>query len=301
MLYCFDRDLYDVMDDGECTTFSVGPVLTWFVATANTASSYQTLSSSSHHQDSNSNNALLSRLFDAFVASHPLLPLYCSFALLLQHKPTILDDPLLVHRPLQLRPLPDDNEQHGGVDSLIDRALDLMGRLPPNRRLWLVASHYYGDGAIEDLLSTASSNSLLRLVAPESYCVSTSTMSTTTTTHFKMKRKPSSETTTTTPFPRAYIALGRGRPTSPKQQRYKKMLAWILAAVLASLCWGWRRLKSPTESTTDITGAVVVVAHYDETTAESLSPDPLLVVAERATQSPPPLANEEDRDDITAT
>jgi hypothetical protein len=178
MLYHMDMDLYQVMGD-DSYTFSIGSILTWFVA--------------SDQAD---------RLFDAFIASHPLLPLYLSLAILLQHKPIILDEPMNVHKILCC--VNDSSDMN--IEALLDRAIQLMGRIPPNQRLWLLASHYYGDGAVEDLLCTAVSNALLRLVAPESI------------TTFTARRSSITSTATTsiinfaTTFPRAFLAAGLARP-----------------------------------------------------------------------------------------
>lgn len=179
MLCAIDYELYQVIEE---YSFSVSWILTWF---------------------STSDQA--PRLIDALVSSHTLFPLYMSFALLIQHRSLILEDPMCAHKPL---PIPN-------ADALVGMAVDLMARIPPNQRLWLVTSRYYGDGAVEELLTTVASNSLLRLATPES---------------IDQLSSPSS--------PRASIAAGMGRPKPP---RSKRLLVWCVALV-ASMFWALQQL-----------------------------------------------------------
>jgi hypothetical protein len=306
MLYCIDPELYNVVD--ECT-FAVGSILTWFAAAA--ATSPQSQSSSLQHQQQQQNHHhhyhdLAPRLFDAFVASHPLLPLYLSFAVLLRDKPFILDEPMYVHQPpLFHRQQHDDDDD---VDGLLRQAVALMGRLPPHQRLWLITSHYYGDGVVEDLLSTAASNSLLRLVTPESSVSAVAAMFATSTGPPAWATTTATTTTTVSTcaaaaiaFPHAYMAAGLGRPK--KSPPYKQVLAWLVAwlATLTGIgggfcCW-WREEKIMKRSDTTTIGTTSTTSSHtlneNKTAAKSLS-NPLLADTRSApSPPPPPLMNEE--------
>ena len=135
------------------------------------------------------------RMFDAFIAAHPLFPFYCSMVLVLEHKEQILQDAMTVHKPLQV----DDSEK------LLTESLQLMGRLPPHK-LWVIASHYHGDGEVKELLREGPlANALLTLAAPE-----------------RPSLVPAS--------PLSQIAFGFGQP--PKKRYRRRILLGCVACII---------------------------------------------------------------------
>lgn len=179
-IWFLDEELHDTLSEHE-PTFCAPWILTWF------------------------SNLEEPRLFDAFIAAHPLLPFYCSMVLVLEHKTEIQHDAMTVHKPLPV----EDSEK------LLTESLNLMGRVPPHK-LWVIASHYHGDGEVKELLRQGpEADALLTLAASE-----------------RPPLVPAS--------PLSQLAIGLGLPSKTRRRRRRQRIL-VLGILLCGALWAMAR------------------------------------------------------------
>lgn len=119
-----------------------------------------------------------SRYFDAFVASHPLLPLYVTTAMLIHPENRILllsteCDFAEIHNalaklPSMVPPEYENKDVHDYDQNLIDTGISIMAKVPPKRLTTLVS--FYRKGIMKSFIDTASSIHMFK--TPPAWCYS---------------------------------------------------------------------------------------------------------------------------------
>jgi len=227
LLQCFDEELHDFLVLCE---LSPSVFLTWIV----------TLFA---HQVHNPETA--SRFMDCFIASHHLMPLYLSMAVMvnIENRMQILavdsDDPSMVHMVVTslLKNVKDDFDDCNGdggftCQDLIDDAISFMTKVPPDNLLKFAKSYDLGQNKV--LLSQA--DSIHSFNSPPSYALAARAPSD----YVQQKEKKAASTKNLRSLKKASITNKTGvtsakKNTVPMRENSDKYINAIIASGIKGL------------------------------------------------------------------